>query len=262
MRNRKNGVVLVIFLTFVFLSTGCPRAGAEWWKDWWDKQKKELGEIKEKITQGVEKKVAEVLETGNGAGVEIGYYYPALTSINNRLTSIGSFTDMHGGLFPGVTWRYSITPEFQIGYYGGFGGGYIASGMKTGDTFTTEATTNFIYHAGIIAWKPRISNKFRMFFGVAIGPMFVTYKEDSGFRPTTQNREVKEWTGAGIGYLPFIGFQYKPNFLVGIGFDYGYMLGTIPGADMRHRAGTPYFESSPDIELSGSFAKLGIQLHY
>ncbi|OIN98068.1 hypothetical protein AUJ66_01630 [Candidatus Desantisbacteria bacterium CG1_02_38_46] len=51
MISKRDSVVLVVFLTLIFLGASCSRADAQWWKDWWKKGKKEAAELKEKITK-------------------------------------------------------------------------------------------------------------------------------------------------------------------------------------------------------------------
>jgi len=248
---------VALVMGFIFCVTD---ANAQLFKNWLKKQEQGLQGLKEKITGEIKEKVSEKFEIGSGGGPDFGFYYPSLSAINTHLNSNGSFTQMNGGFFMGGTWRYSFNPIFQIGYYGG-GSGYSSTGLMSGDTYTTQADLGIGYNAFIFALKPRITQEFRIFLGAAIGAISANYKEDSGYRPD-QNRAVKEWSGAGVGYLPFIGFQYKPNIVFGLGVDYGYMIATIPSANMHPLAGTPYNEACPDIELNGSFVKVSLQFHY
>jgi len=241
-------------------------AQAQWWKRGGNKEKKE--QLREQLKEKVEERIGEIkekvkkkMETGSGGGPEFGFYYPALAAVNNHITTLGTFPALEGGFFIGGTWRYSITPELQIGYYGG-GAGYSTTGQSTGsETWTTGINLGINFQGGLIAFKPRISENFRLYGGVIVGAVWTTYKEDSGYRPS-QQREVKEWAGVGAGYLPFIGFQIKLNPLFGFGADYGYMIASIPSAQMKPQAGTPYSEKCPDIELNGSFVKFGPQFRF
>lgn len=256
---RKGSAVwgLVLVVVFGLLVYSSP-AQAQWWKR---KPGEELKEkIQEKMTEAKEK-FMEKIETGSGGGPEFGFYYPALAALNSRVTGLGTnFPKLEGGLFMGGTWRYAITPELQIGYYGG-GANYSSAGEVGTETYTTGVNLGTAFHGGLIAFKPKISQNFRIYGGVIIGATWTTYREDSGYRPGS-GRVVKEWAGVGIGYLPFIGFQVKLNPLFALGADYGYMIASIPSAQMKPQAGTPYSETCPDVDLSGSFVKFGPQFHF
>lgn len=253
MRKGSVNLSLAVIMVFSFLAYSSP-AQAQWgWRGKREQLKERIEEVKEKFI--------EKLETGNGGGPELGFYYPALTAINTHIANLGAFQKMEGGFFMGGTWRYSITPEFQIGYYGG-GAGYSTNGQATeSETWTTGIGLGVAFHGGLIAFKPKISPNFRIYSGLIIGAVWANYKEDSGYRPN-QDRVVKEWAGVGIGYLPFIGFQIKFNPLFGFGVDYGYMIATIPYGQMKPQAGTPYNEKCPDVELNGSFVKFGPQFRF
>lgn len=227
-------------------------------------ERKELEDVVEQVLkEKMEEKEEEMLERGDPLDVKFGFYYPSLAGVNNRIRELGikvsgstAAPKLEGGFFPGIVWRYSLTPELQVGYYGA-----MANYWCRGDsgTLPVETGLDFAFHSGLAVFKPSIAHQrqFRPYAGIAIGTVTATYTEDAG-----SGGNSNKWSGGGIGCLPFLGLQWQPNPMLGFSADYGYMIATIPSAAMNPRAGTSSSTKCPDIELSGSLIKLSIQCHF
>ena len=112
-----------IFLLLVLLLGSVPYVYAE--EEGWfgenifpiaSKVKEAIDEAMKGTVDGIEERIMKALipETGIGGGTQIGLYYPQLDAINSRLSVLGSFSDLSGGILPGVTIRYSIVPVAHL----------------------------------------------------------------------------------------------------------------------------------------------------
>ena len=211
--------------------------------------------LREKIREKEER----MQEEGSDLGTEFGFFYPSFSGINDHIEELGikksdsTVPRLEGGFLPGITWRYSFTPEFQAGYYGA-----MADYWCRGETASVakEVGVNFNFNGGLAVFRPRISGQIRLYLGVAVGTVSAVYREDSG------NSSSYKWSGLGIGCMPLMGLQWKLNSLLGFSADFGYMIAAIPSAAMSPREGTPSGVACPDIDMSGSLIKLGIQYHF
>jgi len=214
--------------------------------------------IQNLLNKQIKEREEKIAAPGSGLGIEFGLYYPSLAAINDRIEALGikssgsASPKLEGGFLPGATWRYTLTPELQIGYYGA-----MADYWCRGDSGTqvAEFGLDFMFNSGLAVYKPKINDQFRPYLGIAIGAVSASYREDSG-------NSVNKWSGIGVGCLPFFGLQWKPNSLLGLSVDYGYMMATIPSSAMVARGGTLSTAACPDVGLSGSIVKLGIQYHF
>lgn len=221
-----------------------------------------VGNAVKGLSSEIENRIMEMLipETGIGGGINIEFYYPQLSDVNARLAGMQGLKGSLGGFLPVAEFRYSITPEFQLGYAGSFMS-YSMTGNRAGETYTTGISLNGQFHALSFVYKPKLKSNFRFYAGADIGWVWADYSEDSGFRPGFA-RELRSWSGSGLIAIPFAGFQYKFDRIFALGADCGYAIATIPSTSMVPQAGTAITDVCPQLELSGLMVRFGPQIHF
>lgn len=195
-----------------------------------------------------------------GATAFLSYYYPFLTSINNKWQSEGDFDNFSGKIMITGSFRYVHDHKWQAGVEIG-SADFAVSGFAKDEQFSTKIEIDSDITQIFIERKIKLSNKYFSTFKIGSGIVFADYIEDSGYRENGI-RKIYEWRAySPIGVFGLgLEYRYKPAFAISLRCNYLYAK--IPPGLIKKGAGIPKNMEDPEIDLSGVLMQIGPQINF
>ena len=202
---------------------------------------------------------------GTGGAFYFGTNFPTLDGISDEFDVLG--LDTPGSTFMmGGTVRYSFAGGVQLGYYGG--GWDFATGAIFDDGVVKNCEIGFGVHQFVGGYKAYFGEKWGLFAGGGVGILNVTYTKtissesySFGNVPFPESITfVSELHGLSWSAQAFVAPQYRVLPWLGLGFEAGYFLISIPEGELT-QVGTKV-AAAPEINLSGPFVRVGPMFNF
>ena len=202
---------------------------------------------------------------GTGGAFYFGMNFPTLDGVSREFDALG--LDTPGSTFMlGGTCRYSFPGGVQLGYYGG--GWEFGTGAIFDDGVVKNCEIGFGVHQFVGGYKMYFGDRLGFFAGGGAGILTVTYTKTISSQPYSFGNVpfpeaatfVSELDGLSWSAQAFVAPQYRILPWLGVGFEAGYFLMSIPEGELA-QVGTK-IAAAPELDLSGPFVRVGPMFNF